>query len=118
MTNSFAQFWDAVNRTFALARSGNEQKAREQIRISLQAWQASLTAAVARQLVDNNEGEEAAALQIGQIYDRVQRQVYLFLTAILITILLTSLYLIRSRTAVFLHSLTHCRTSAASSPRN
>ena len=101
LANAFAQFWDATDRTFALARSGNEKKAREQIRISLQARQASLTAAVARQLVNNNEGEEAAALQIGQIYDRVQRQVYLFLTAILIAILLTSLYLIRSNRRVF-----------------
>ena len=33
---------------------------------------------------------------ISQIYDRVQRQVYLFLTATLIAIVLTSLYLIRS----------------------
>ncbi|MHB8526870.1 MAG: sensor histidine kinase [Candidatus Acidiferrales bacterium] len=115
LANSFAQFWDAVNRTFALARSGNEQNAREQIRISLQARQASLTAAVARQLVNNNEGEEAAALQIGQIYDRVQRQVYLFLTATLIAILLTSLYLIRSNRRVFaqLDALSNQRSELA-----
>jgi len=29
--------------------------------------------------VQNNEIEEQAALRIGQIYERVQRQVYLFL---------------------------------------
>ena len=115
LANSFEQFWDATDRTFALARRGNEKKAREQIRISLQARQASLTAAVARQLVDNNEGEEAAALQIGQIYDRVQRQVYLFLTAILIAILLTSLYLIRSNRRVFaqLDALSNQRSELA-----
>ena len=40
-------------------------------------------------------------MRIGQIYDRVQRQVYLFLTAILIAILFTSLYLIRSNRRLF-----------------
>src|SRR5207253_6047670 len=48
-----------------------------------------------------NESEEQAALRIGQIYDRVQRQVYLFLTATLIAILFTSLYLIRSNRRLF-----------------
>ena len=101
LANSFAQFWSAVDRTFSLVHDGKEKEAREQIRISLQARQASLTTAVARQLVENNAGEEQAARQIGEIYDRVQRQVYLFLTATLIAILLTSLYLIRSNRRLF-----------------
>ena len=101
LSDSFAQFWDAVDRTFALARSGNANEARDQIRVSLQARQASLTSAVARQLVENNAGEEQAARQVGEIYDRVQRQVYLFLSAILIAIILTSLYLIRSNRRLF-----------------
>lgn len=101
LSNSFAQFWDAVNRTFALARDGKEKEARDQIRVSLQARQASLASAVARQLVENNSGEEQAARQVSQIYDRVQRQVYLFLSAILLAIILTSLYLIRSNRRLF-----------------
>jgi len=52
-------------------------------------------------VVENNEGEQQAALQIEQIYNRVQRQVYLFLAAALVTIVLTSLYLIRSNRAIF-----------------
>jgi signal transduction histidine kinase len=99
--NSMAQFWDAVERTFALAQSGKEKEAREQIRLSLQARQASLSTAVARLLVQNNESEEQAAQTISQIYDRVQRQVYLFLTATLIAIAITSLYLIRSNRQLF-----------------
>ena len=99
--NSLAQFWDAVDRTFALARNGKEDEARAQIRLSLQARQAALSTAVARLLVENNESEEQAALRIGQIYDRVQRQVYRFLTATLIAIVLTSLYLIRSNRQLF-----------------
>jgi signal transduction histidine kinase len=96
-----AQFWDAVDRMFVLAREGKEQQAREQIRLSLQARQAALSTAVSRLLVQNNEGEQQAAVQIAQIYSRVQRQVYLFLAATLVAIVFTSLYLIRSNRAIF-----------------
>jgi signal transduction histidine kinase len=101
LQNSVSQFWDAVDRTFALARDGKESEARAQIRFSLQARQEALSSAVARLLVQNNESEEQAALRIGQIYDRVQRQVYLFLTATLVAILLTSLYSIHSNRQLF-----------------
>ena len=101
LSNSMAQFWDAVDRTFALARGGKESDARTQIRVSLQARQAALSTAVARLLVQNNESEEQVALRIGQIYDRVQRQVYIFFAAILGAILLTSLYLIQSNRRLF-----------------
>ncbi len=101
LTNSMTQFWYAVDRIFVLAQQGKEKDARSEIRLSLQARQASLGNAVARLLVQNNESEERATQQIGQIYDRVQRQVYLFLTATLTAIALTSLYLIRSNRLLF-----------------
>src|SRR5437762_12208523 len=63
--NSVAQFWDAVDRTFALARDGKQDEARTQIQLSLQARQAVLSTAVARLLVQNNESEEQAAQKIG-----------------------------------------------------
>jgi signal transduction histidine kinase len=99
--NSLAQFWDAVDRMFALAKSGHDGEAREQIRLSLQARQAALSTTVARLLVENNESEEQTAARVQAIYDRVQRQVYWFLTATLIAITLTSLYLIRSSRRLF-----------------
>jgi signal transduction histidine kinase len=101
LQSSVAQFWDAIDRTFALARDGKEKEAREQIRLSLQARLAALNTAVARLLVQNNESEERAAAQVTEIYDRVQRQAYIFLTATLIAIVLTSLYLIRSNRLLF-----------------
>lgn len=101
LSRSVAQFWDAVNRMFALAAQGKEGEARGQIRLTLQARQESLSTAVSRLLVQNNEGEEQAASRIAQIYGGVQRQLYFFLTAILITILLTSLYLIHSNRRIF-----------------
>ena len=44
---------------FALAASGQDDEARAQIRVSLQARQAALSTAVARLLVENNESRGA-----------------------------------------------------------
>jgi signal transduction histidine kinase len=101
LSHSVAQFWDAVHRMFALAADGKDGEAREQIRLTLQARQESLSTAVSRLLVQNNEGEEQAAGRIANIYNGVQRQLYLFLGATLITIVLTSLYLIRTNRIIF-----------------
>ena len=101
LSQSVAQFWDAIHRMFALAESGRDAEAREQIRLTLQARQEALSTAVARLLVENNEGEEEATARIVGIYDGVQRQLYIFLSATLVTIVLTSLYLIRSNRQIF-----------------
>jgi len=98
---ALAQFWDAVDRTFALANNGKQDEARAEIRLSLQARQAALSTAVARLLVQNNENEELAAARIADIYDRVQRQVYVFLAATLIAILVTSFSVIRATRHLF-----------------
>jgi signal transduction histidine kinase len=102
LESSAGQFWDAVDRTFALAKGAKPDEARTQIRITLRARQEALSTAVSRLLVQNNESEEQATRQIGQIYDRVQRQVYWFLTATLLAILLTSLYVIRWNRRLFM----------------
>jgi signal transduction histidine kinase len=100
LSSSVTQFWDASNRIFDLARSGREEEARSQIRLSLQARQSSLSTLVARLLVQNNETEAAVAGQVQDIYDRVQRQVYWFLAATLVAIAAPSLYLIRANRRV------------------
>ncbi len=101
LASSFAQFWDAVDRIFTLANDRQEKEAREQIQFSLQARQAALNTAVARLLVQNSENEEQAGQQIVRIYDRVQRQVYVFLAATLLAILLNGLSLIRWNRRLF-----------------
>ena len=102
MSRSVSQFWDAAGRMFSLAQN-DEAAAREQIRDTLQPRQAALTSAISRLLVQNNEAEELAAARIADIYNRVQRQLYFFLAAILLAIVLTSLYLIRSNLRLFAH---------------
>ena len=101
LNQSLSQFWDSVNRMFSLAEAGFESASAQQIRDTLQPRQAALSSAVSLLLVQNNEAEERAAARISAIYDRVQRQLYFFLAAILVAIVLTSLYLIRYNRRLF-----------------
>jgi signal transduction histidine kinase len=101
LENSMKQFWDAVDRMFAMAGEGKDKEARDQIRLTLQPRQAALSTSVARLLVANNESEEAAAETIQGIYNRVQRQVYVFFAATLVAIVLTSAYLIYTNRKLF-----------------
>lgn len=97
LADSFRQFWDALDRIFELARSGDADdvnEARTQVRLSLQARQAALSTAVSRLLIQNNESEQAAAARTRELYSGVERNVYIFLAAMLIVIVLTSLYLV------------------------
>jgi len=100
MMQAMNQFWDASDRMFTLAQY-DANAAREQVRDTLQPRQAALSSAVSRLLVQNNEAEEQAAQRIAEIYGRVQRQLYFFLAAILLTIAITSLYLIQNNRRLF-----------------
>ena len=66
-----------------------------------QARQEALSTTVARLLVQNSENEEQAAQRVIQIYDRVQRQVFVFLAATLVAILLTGFSMIRWNRRLF-----------------
>jgi signal transduction histidine kinase len=101
MSSAVAQFWDAADRIFDLARAGRDDEARLQVRVSLQARQSALSSAVARLLVQNNASEAQTGQQVQDIYAVVQRQVYLFLAATLTAIAATGLFLIRSNRRLF-----------------
>lgn len=101
LSDSVAQFWDALDRLFALAAGGREKQARDLIRLSLQARQEALSTAVARLLVENNETERDADARTRGIYARAERNVYLFLAAMLVLISLTSLYLVQATRRMF-----------------
>lgn len=98
---SLAQFWTSVDLMFSFAAGGNDAQARNLIRTSLEPQQSSITTTVALLLVANNESEKRATARIQTIYAGVQRNVYYFLGAALVAILLTSLYLIRSNRQLF-----------------
>jgi signal transduction histidine kinase len=101
LTDSLAQFWDAADRTFALAADGQAAEARAQVQLSLQARQAALSTSVARLLFENNEAEAAAAEQVQAIYAQVQRQVYWFLGATLLAMAATGFYVIHANRRLF-----------------
>ncbi len=95
LASSMSQFWDAVDRLMAQAAQGNDAEARVQVRVSLQARQAALSAAVARLLIQNNESEERAVSRTQQIYSRVERNAVAFLIAMMLLIVATTLVLVR-----------------------
>jgi len=102
LATNVAQFWDAMDRVFALAAT-EPAKARDLIRISLEARREALSTAVARLLVSNNESEQDAAARTQAIYTRAKRNVYIFLAAVLIVVVLTSIYLVVYNRRMFEH---------------
>jgi signal transduction histidine kinase len=115
LSSSMHQFWDALDRVFALAEGGQTEKANDTIRLSLQARQQALTTAVARLLVQNNESEERAAEDTRSIYRRAERNVYVFLAAVLVVVVLTSIYLFVYNRSMFerVETLSHRRSELA-----
>jgi signal transduction histidine kinase len=102
LAGAVSQFWDASTRIFELAAAGRDGDAREQIRQTLQARQASLSTTVARLLVQNNESEAQTAARVQEIYATVQRQVLWFLLATLAAIAATGAFQIRSNRRLFM----------------
>jgi signal transduction histidine kinase len=101
LAGSITQFWDSLDRIFAMARAGQEAEARTQIQLSLQSRQAALSAAVARLLVQNNESEEQTAARTHAIYAGVERNVYVFTAAMLILISMTGIYVVQYNRRMF-----------------
>jgi signal transduction histidine kinase len=96
-------FWTAMNSVFALAENGQTVKAAEKIRVTMQAQQEALSNKVSRLLIENNESEQRAAEDTRAIYQHSERNVYIFLAAVLIVVVLTSIYLFDYNRRMFDH---------------
>jgi signal transduction histidine kinase len=96
-----AQFWISTDQVFRLARDGKEAQARALVQDSLEPQQASLTTAVSRLLVENNETQQKTAARVGAIYDGVEHQIYWLFLAALLAIAFTSLMLISANRTIF-----------------
>jgi signal transduction histidine kinase len=105
------QFWQTVDQMFALAESGRQKEAIQLAGTSLSAQQSMISSLVARFLFRNNEFEEEAAAHVTEIYSRVERDIYLFLLAMMVAIVVVSLGLIQSNRRLFtaLNSLSQQR---------
>ena len=114
LSSSMSQFWDALDRTFDLA-TRDEAEARVQVRLSLQARQAALNTAVSRLLVQNNDSDEQAVARTQQIHAQVERNLYLFLAVMLLSLAGVSGYLIHYNRRVFdqVHTLSERRSELA-----
>jgi len=100
LASQMAQFWDAMDRVFDLA-ARDETEARAQVRLSMQARQAALGTAVSRLLVQNNESEEQAVGETERIHGQVERNLYVFLGAMLALLGAVSAYLIGHNRRIF-----------------
>jgi signal transduction histidine kinase len=101
LADSLTRLWGSLDRAFALAAAGHDQEARETVRTTTQAEQASVTFSVSRLLVQNYEAEDQAMARIQQIYVGVERNVYVFVAAMLLSLSFVSLYLIYSNRRLF-----------------
>jgi signal transduction histidine kinase len=95
------EFWESSDEIFAAGKAGHEAAARALASTNLFAQQAALAAHVAQLLERNNEAEERADQKVASIYDGVERDIYAFLAATIVAILLTSLYSIYSNRQLF-----------------
>ena len=85
LQQSLRQFWASVDEVLAIAEQ-DEKRARRILSNSVTAQQASLSNTVSRLLVQNHEAEEQANAAVQRIYDRVERNIYLLLMAMLTAI--------------------------------
>ncbi len=101
LVQALQQFWHSSDQVFAAASAGREAAARSLALTELFPGQSMLASRVSRILERNNAAEEQADRKVAAIYDGVERDVYAFLAATILAILITSLYLIYSNRRIF-----------------
>jgi signal transduction histidine kinase len=101
LRSALDQFWQTSDQVFAEATSGNESSARTLVSTKLSAEQSALATRVSDQLERNTKAEEVADQQVASIYNGDERNIYAFLAATILAILVTSLYLIYSNRQIF-----------------
>lgn len=111
LIRTLKEFWRNFDDVFASARLGHESIVRVLASTNLFRRQEALATRVSQLLERNNEAEERADEKVAGIYDGVGRDIYAFLTATILAILITSLYLIYSNREIFekIESLSHQR---------
>lgn len=90
-----------ADRVFETANRGEEKQARAIASAELFPLRSDLATNVSHLLKANNISEGNADAKVALIYDRVQQDIYAFLTATILAILGTSLYLIYSNRKMF-----------------
>ena len=98
---SASRFWGLLDEAFAEAQAGAEDAALARVRTTVSAQHQELVGLVSQFLVLNNRVQEEAALRNRAIYDRVEREIGLLVTALLVVVGLTGAYTIRANRRSF-----------------
>jgi len=101
LIKTLKEFWRNSDDVFAAAKQGHAGIVRVLASTNLFERQEALASRVSKLLERNNEAEERADEKVAVIYERVGRDIYAFLTATILAILITSLYLIYSNREIF-----------------
>jgi signal transduction histidine kinase len=101
LLESVRLFWRNADRVFDTASRGEEQQARAIATAELFPRRADLAANTSHLLEANNISEGNVDAKIASIYNGAQQDIYAFLTATILAILGTSLYLIYSNRKMF-----------------
>jgi signal transduction histidine kinase len=100
LDQSVRQFWASIDQVLAIAAE-DEPRARRMLSNSVSAQQAALSSTVSRLLVQNHEAEEQATATAQAIYGRVDRNIYMFLAAMLAGIATIGAFVAISNRRVF-----------------
>lgn len=101
LMHSLDHFRESADEVFRLAREGEEEDARNLITSQLAPQQVALSSQVLHLLERNNEAEERADKKIASIYDGTERNIYFFVAAMIVAIVVTSSYLTYSNRQIF-----------------
>jgi signal transduction histidine kinase len=101
LINSLNRFWSVSDQVFTLASTGRERAARKLAGGTLSDLQIVLARKLSGLLEKNNASEERADVKVASIYNGAENDTYVFLTAAIAAILVTSLYLIYSNRRLF-----------------
>src|SRR5579883_1503587 len=98
---SLAVFWRTADEVFAAAAAGHESTARRLAVTQLSPQQLHLSALVLSLVNRNDQTEAQIDRKVASIYSTGQRDIYAFLAATMLAIIVTSLYLIYSNHKIF-----------------
>jgi signal transduction histidine kinase len=101
LLESLKNFWKMSDRVFEEANAGQEESARSLATMQLANQQSRLASFVSLLLQRNNEAEARTDAQISQIYESSERNLFLFIAAVMIAIIGTTSYLIYSNRKIF-----------------
>ena len=86
LEHSADEYWEGVDRMFALAEHGNDKAALASIRATLIPRQRSLEELVSQLLIANTQVQDEAAAANRAIYDRVAREILLLVAALTLVV--------------------------------